>query len=237
MIHNLVTELNLDNRVVFLGQIERSQVAGVLQNGDVFIMPGDGESLSIATLEAMACGLPVIAANSMALPELVNNGKNGLLFQPGNADDLAKKMDEMANLSGEWNRMGISSKTMAKNHQLSSTIDRYEALYVQMLHHKPQPDIKHTKMEVFRPFSKLMLNSNAMFFILQFGIIMTILLLTLLSQNSPVIASPGNKIDLISDDMLVGIQKLFTIIKQIDLPNQQINGGMSYLNVLKQGFG
>lgn len=48
-------------------------------------MPGDVESLSLATLEAMACGKPVIAARAMALPELVHHGENGRLFQPGNS--------------------------------------------------------------------------------------------------------------------------------------------------------
>ena len=133
MIRSLVNNLNLGDRVKFLGQIEQSQVANILQNSDVFIMPGDGESLSIATLEAMACGLPVIAADSMALPELVQPGKNGLLFQPGNEIDLAKKMDEMAAMSGQWKQMGYKSKLMVQNHQLRLTIDRYEELYAQMI--------------------------------------------------------------------------------------------------------
>ena len=71
----------------------------------------------------------------------------------------------------------------------------------------------------------------------QFAVIITILILTLFSQNSPVIAAPDTKIDLISDDMLAGLQKLFTIIKQIDLSNNQINNGMNFVSLIKQGFG
>jgi len=237
MIYRLVDDLNLGERVKYLGRIERSQVANILRDADVFVMPGDGESLSIATLEAMACGLPVIAANSMALPELVQTGKNGLLFQPGDEDDLARKMDEMAAMSGRWKQMGIISKEMVQNHQLSSTIDGYEKLYSQMQRHQPQVVRKEVPLNAPRPVSAFMFNSNIIFFIVQFAVIITILLLTLFSQNSPVIAAPGNKIDLISDDMLAGLQKLFTIIKQIDLSNNQINNGMSFVSLIKQGFG
>jgi hypothetical protein len=237
MIYRLVDDLNLSDRIKFIGRVERSQVANLLRDADVFVMPGDGESLSIATLEAMACGLPVIAANSMALPELVRTAKNGLLFQPGDENDLARKMDEMAAMSGRWKQMGIISKEMVQNHQLSLTIDRYEKLYSQMSHHQPQAVRREVPATVAGRVSAFMLNSNIIFFIVQFGIILTIVLLTLFSQNSPVIASPDPKIDLISDDMLAGLQKFLTIIKQIDLSDNQINGGMGNLNVFKQGFG
>ena len=237
MIHRLVDELNLEDRVIFLGRIERSQVANILLDADVFVMPGDGESLSIATLEAMACGLPVIASNSMALPELVKSGKNGLLFQPGNEDDLAEKMDQMAATPGRWKQMGIIGKEMVQNHQLSSTIDGYEKLYTQMQSHQPQEVHKQVPLNTPRQVTAFMFNSNLIFFMVQFAVIITILLLTLFSQNSPVIAAPNNKIDLISDDMLAGLQKLFTIIKQIDLSNNQINNGMNFVSLIKQGFG
>lgn len=237
MIYRLVDDLNLSDRIKFIGRVERSQVANLLRDADVFVMPGDGESLSIATLEAMACGLPVIAANSMALPELVRTAKNGLLFQPGDENDLARKMDEMAAMSVRWKQMGIISKEMVQNHQLSLTIDRYEKLYSQMLHHQPQTVRREVPATVSGRMSAFMLNSNIIFLIVQFGIILTIVLLTLFSQNSPVIASPDPKIDLISDDMLAGLQKFLTIIKQIDLSDNQINGGMGNLNVFKQGFG
>jgi len=46
-------------------------------------MPCPNELQSIATLEAMASGLPVVAANAVALPELIEDGRNGVLFPPG----------------------------------------------------------------------------------------------------------------------------------------------------------
>ena len=237
MIRRLVVELNLVDQVKFLGRIERAQVADILRDADVFVMPGDGESLSIATLEAMACGLPVIASNSMALPELVQSGKNGLLFQPGNEYDLAEKMDQMAAMPRRWKQMGNISKEMAKNHQLSLTIDGYENLYLQMRNHQTGEIRKQVPLKAPRQVPSFMLNSNLIFFMVQFAVIITILVLTLFYQNSPVIAAPGTKIDLISDDMLAGLHKLFTIIKQIDLSNNQINNGMNFVSLIKQGFG
>ena len=53
-------------------------------------MPSIAELQSIATMEAMASALPIVAANAMALPHLVHDGENGYLFEPGNIDDLRR---------------------------------------------------------------------------------------------------------------------------------------------------
>ena len=58
--------------------------------GTVFAMPSIAELQSIATMEAMASGLPVVAANAMALPHLVHDGENGYLFEPGDIDGLRR---------------------------------------------------------------------------------------------------------------------------------------------------
>ena len=65
----LVREAGLGDRVEFLGNV--SPVEGVLGAGDVFLLPSQEESFGLAALEAMACGVPVIASNAGGLPELV----------------------------------------------------------------------------------------------------------------------------------------------------------------------
>ena len=67
----------------------------------VFAMPSIAELQSIATMEAMASGLPVVAANAMALPHLVHDGENGYLFEPGDAQDLADKLSASSTMPQE----------------------------------------------------------------------------------------------------------------------------------------
>ena len=74
---------------------------GLLTRASVFAMPSIAELQSIATMEAMASGLPIVAANAMALPHLVHDGENGYLFEPGNVDDLAAKLQQVLEASPE----------------------------------------------------------------------------------------------------------------------------------------
>ncbi|HWH26773.1 MAG TPA: glycosyltransferase, partial [Pseudolysinimonas sp.] len=75
-------ELGVSDRVVFTGKVSYEQLKSELTHGSVFGMPSRAELQSIATMEALASGLPVVAANAMALPHLVHPGENGYLYEP-----------------------------------------------------------------------------------------------------------------------------------------------------------
>jgi glycosyltransferase involved in cell wall biosynthesis len=77
----------------------------------------------------MASGLPVVAADAVALPELVEDGRNGFLFPPGEATALA---DRIARVLADPSRaagMGQSSRMIAEGHSLERTLGAFEALY------------------------------------------------------------------------------------------------------------
>lgn len=124
----LASELNLGERVHFTGYIHED-LHDLLNCVDVFTMPSEAELLSIASLEAMACGLPIIVADAVALPELVTEGVNGYLFKPGDVDDAANVIERIADEPERWHEMGQVSLERSKYHSLESTIRRYEALY------------------------------------------------------------------------------------------------------------
>jgi 1,2-diacylglycerol 3-alpha-glucosyltransferase len=76
-LEELARTLGLGDRVRFLGFVPDEDLPALLNSADLFAMPSTAELLSIATLEAMACGRPVLAARARALPELVSDGDNG----------------------------------------------------------------------------------------------------------------------------------------------------------------
>ncbi len=84
----------------------------------------------MATLEAMAAGRPIIAANAMALPHLVHDGDNGFLFKADSPTDLALNITKLFSLSPkEFAAMSQGSRVLAESHDLSATVDVYERLY------------------------------------------------------------------------------------------------------------
>ena len=129
----LAQQMEMGQRVVFTGYVPAEDLPGLLNSVDIFAMPSEAELQSIATLEAMACGKPVLAANARALPELVKDGVNGYLFAPGNADDAARRMVQLADERGRWPAMSAASLARVAQHSVGNTVRRYEELYGKLL--------------------------------------------------------------------------------------------------------
>jgi glycosyltransferase involved in cell wall biosynthesis len=89
-LRRLAAELGLGTAVAFLGSLpEDQQVARCYRQADVFCLPSVQEGFGIVFLEAMAAGLPIVAARAAAVPEVVPHGRAGLLVPPGDSPALA----------------------------------------------------------------------------------------------------------------------------------------------------
>jgi hypothetical protein len=93
-------------------------------------MPSIAELQSIATMEAMASGRPVIAADAMALPHLVHDGDNGYLFPPGDVDRLADRLRRVLTADkAELARLSENSLHLIRSHDIERTLTIFEDLY------------------------------------------------------------------------------------------------------------
>jgi glycosyltransferase involved in cell wall biosynthesis len=119
--------------VTFAGFVDDEKLIDELRSAEFFAIAGRAELQSIATLEAMACGLPVVAANALALPELVTSGINGELFRPGDAADCARAMEAVIARRASWDAMSRASRERAEQHDISRTVAAYEKLYAELL--------------------------------------------------------------------------------------------------------
>jgi len=128
-LRTLAAKRFVNDRVAFCGFISDSDLERLLCAADFFVMPSDVELQSIAALEAMATGLPVMAADAAALPELVESGVNGALFRPGDPDDAAEKMEMLAASRPRWPEMSRASRLRAERHSIEATVAAYEEIY------------------------------------------------------------------------------------------------------------
>lgn len=125
-----VAELGLQDRVHFTGHIDDAELRIAYLQADVFCQPGTAELQSLVTLEALSASTPVVLADAMALPHLVDDGINGYLFQPGNAKELAAKLDAILDVDPQERAlMGAAGLKKAQQHSEAKTIDIFEALY------------------------------------------------------------------------------------------------------------
>ena len=129
-LEKLTRELGLADRVVFTGRVTDEQLRAYLTGASVFVIASVAELQSIATMEAMASGLPILAADAMALPHLVHHGENGYLFQPGNDRELADRITQVLTASrDDYLEMQRQSLEAVKIHDLDRTLNTFEALY------------------------------------------------------------------------------------------------------------
>ncbi|AFR10315.1 glycosyltransferase [Nocardiopsis alba] len=117
------------DRVVFLGFVAHEDLPDVYRCADVFTIASTAELQSIATLEAMASGLPIVAVDAMALPHLVEEGRNGYLYPPGSPIELAARVNAVVSDEAVRARLGEHSRSMAERHRLEDSLERFEAIY------------------------------------------------------------------------------------------------------------
>ncbi|MEN9606956.1 MAG: hypothetical protein RL605_784 [Actinomycetota bacterium] len=126
----LAAELGISGQVDFKGHITEEELPRAYERATVFAMPSIAELQSIATMEAMASGRPVIAANAMALPHLVHNGDNGYLFEPDDVDDFAAKLRLVLTADqAELDRLSENSLHLIQSHDIERTLKIFEDLY------------------------------------------------------------------------------------------------------------
>ena len=129
-LQSMAETLGIADRVTFLGYVTDEELRDAYTRATVFAMPSIAELQSIATMEAMASALPVVAANAMALPHLVHDGENGHLFRPGDAQDLADKLESVLTLpQDELDVLKNASLRIVASHDIQTTISTFESLY------------------------------------------------------------------------------------------------------------
>jgi 1,2-diacylglycerol 3-alpha-glucosyltransferase len=125
----LVHTLQLTHRVTFTGFVPDHDLPNLYRVADCFIIAGTAELQSLVTMEAMASGLPVIAVQAMALPELVRHGQNGLLFQPSDVQGLADQILSMFSDESLRKAMADRSLEFIASHDIENILNQFEALY------------------------------------------------------------------------------------------------------------
>ncbi|GAA3462541.1 glycosyltransferase [Saccharothrix longispora] len=129
----LARDLGIADRVRFRGFVPEEELLDAYAAADVFCMPGIAELQSLATMEAMAAGKPVVVADAMALPHLCRPGRNGWLFTPGDVRGLADRLRAVTADPAVTARMGAASGELIAAHAIGMTLDTFESLYAKAL--------------------------------------------------------------------------------------------------------
>lgn len=125
----LANDLGVSHRVTFRGFVPDDELVATYAGADIFCIPSIAELQSLVTLEAMSSGLPVVAADAMALPHLVRPGVNGWLYTPGDVRELANRLGDLLADADLRHRMGAASRELVVAHAEDGTLDAFEMIY------------------------------------------------------------------------------------------------------------
>lgn len=129
----LAKKLGVEDSLTFTGFVPDKELPNLYRIANLFVIASSVELQSIATMEAMASGLPVIASNAMALPELVRDGENGYLFNGNDDSAIAQRAIKILCDFNLRTRMSQKSLGIIQAHDINKTMDRYESLYIQTI--------------------------------------------------------------------------------------------------------
>ncbi len=123
---DLAEQLAIAGNVTFAGT--QSDVGHWLRQARVFMLTSESEGLPLAIMEALTCGLPVVAPRIGDLGDLVVDGVNGFLVPPGRVEDLASAAEWLLQDADELQRFGARARETAARYHLPAAIQRWEVV-------------------------------------------------------------------------------------------------------------
>jgi N-acetyl-alpha-D-glucosaminyl L-malate synthase BshA len=128
----LARELGIADDVLFLGK--QNRVPELLALADVMLLPSEYEAFGLAALEAMACGVPTVAARTGGIPELITDGEDGLLAPAGDIEAMAAHALSLLTDDRRFERFSAAARRTAETRfSTERIIPQYEACYRDVL--------------------------------------------------------------------------------------------------------
>ncbi len=128
----LARELGIFNDIKFLGK--QTDLVHILSGADLFLMPSQSESFGLSALEAMSCGIPVVASSVGGLPELIQHGTTGYIAEIGDIDRMARYAIDLLTNPAKYTMFSEASRARAVDSFDSRRIvDMYERYYTTIL--------------------------------------------------------------------------------------------------------
>ena len=131
LIKEFAEKFNLENKIHLLGF--RKDIPDVMRTFSIFLLPSLWEGFGIVLIEAMAAGKPIVATNTSSIPEIVEDGRNGILVQPENAEAISVALEKLISdpeLRIKFGKEG--EKVVRENFTTERMINDYEKIFYEL---------------------------------------------------------------------------------------------------------
>ncbi|HID54377.1 MAG TPA: glycosyltransferase family 1 protein, partial [Anaerolineae bacterium] len=131
-LEQLAERLGVSGHCRFPGPVYGVEKRQVFADSDLFLLPSYAEGQPVTILEAMAAGLPIISTRVGAIPDVVQDGRNGLLVEPGDVAALTHAIDNLVEDAGQRRAMGQLSRQLAAQYDVKLYVKKLLDLYAQL---------------------------------------------------------------------------------------------------------
>jgi glycosyltransferase involved in cell wall biosynthesis len=138
-----IKDLNITNSVFMVGKLPKEKVAQLMAAANVFVLPSKMESFGLTLLEASAAGVPVVCANAGGVPEVFQDGFNGLLYPPGDDDAMAKAIIRLLQDSKLAHKISVNAVDTANQFTWERTAEQTLQVYKEVLQEKTPSRSRH----------------------------------------------------------------------------------------------
>ena len=128
---SLIKQYDMKENIKFTGK--RDDIPEILKASDIFVLPSRSEGMPAVLIEAMAAGLPCVAANVGGVPEVINHGENGLLFEREDVEGLAKNLISLTEDEQLRKRLASQASERARAFGMKSYVDKVFKCYQNLL--------------------------------------------------------------------------------------------------------
>jgi glycosyltransferase involved in cell wall biosynthesis len=125
----LSIKLGIQKYVQFIGKVPHETVKTFMQQADVIVLPSLSEGLPNVLLEAMACGLPIVASRVGGIPDIITNDTNGYLVEVKNIDDIANKIILLLQDDVLRKKISDNNRDLVKKYAWENVIFELERIY------------------------------------------------------------------------------------------------------------
>ncbi|MBN1224808.1 MAG: glycosyltransferase [Candidatus Aminicenantes bacterium] len=121
-LRSLVSELRMEKYIKFVGEVEKNEILALYRQAHIFLLPsataqnGDQEGIPVVLMEALASGLPAVSSYHSGIPELIEDGKNGLLVPEKDTAALAEVLAYLIENPQVWPAMGRQGREFIEDH-------------------------------------------------------------------------------------------------------------------------
>jgi len=124
-LQTLAEELNLTERIHFIGNIDKHRVCQLMQQAEAFVLTSDYETFGVVLIEALSCGTPVVATNVGGMPEIISSNDLGYLCEP---DTKIFAQNIMKSLEKKYKKCEIATQTQEK-YGKTALVTRLKEIY------------------------------------------------------------------------------------------------------------